>query len=42
MIQGESCLAVAHPLKAERGPVYVGALADLYRAFSRTEGYGVR
>ena len=33
-------------LKPERGPAYieaiVGALADLYRAFSRTEGYGVR
>ena len=33
-------------LKPERGPVFVdaivGALANLYRAFSRTEGYGVR
>ena len=33
-------------LKAERGPAFidaiVGALADLYRAFSRTDGYGVR
>jgi creatinine amidohydrolase len=33
-------------LKAERGPAFVEAivraLADLYRAFSRTDGYGVR